>query len=254
MNDNYYNNFSYYYDDLTKNVDYKKRALYFHEIIKKFNGNTSGILLDLACGTGSISEEMAKLGYDVIGTDISDGMLNIALDKKFDSGLNIQYLKQDMRNLDMFGTIDNTLCVLDSLNHLPTLEDIKQTFSRVSLFAEPNGLFIFDMNTPYKHREVLSNNVYIYETDSVFCAWENYYNQDSKNNKVDITLNFFERGENSSYQRYTEEFSEWAYNTQDILNILDSVGLKLLAMYDDDTFNPVHEKSERIIFVARKVI
>lgn len=254
MNDNYYNNFSYYYDDLTKNVDYKKRASYFHEIIKKFNGNTLGILLDLACGTGSISEEMAKLGYDVIGTDISEGMLNIALDKKFDSGLNIQYLKQDMRNLDMFGTIDNTLCVLDSLNHLPTLEDIKQTFSKVSLFAEPNGLFIFDMNTPYKHREVLSNNAYIYETDNVFCAWENYYNQDSKNNQVDITLNFFEYGENDSYQRYTEEFSEWAYDTQDILNILDSVGLKLLAMYDDDTFNPVHEKSERIIFVARKVI
>lgn len=254
MNDNYYNNFSYYYDDLTKNVDYKKRASYFHEIIKKFNGNTLGILLDLACGTGSISEEMAKLGYDVIGTDISEGMLNIALDKKFDSGLNIQYLKQDMRNLDMFGTIDNTLCVLDSLNHLPTLEDIKQTFSKVSLFAEPNGLFIFDMNTPYKHREVLSNNAYIYETDNVFCAWENYYNQDSKNNQVDITLNFFEYSENDSYQRYTEEFSEWAYDTQDILNILDSVGLKLLAMYDDDTFNPVHEKSERIIFVARKVI
>ncbi|MGN1411842.1 MAG: class I SAM-dependent DNA methyltransferase [Oscillospiraceae bacterium] len=254
MNSNYYDNFSYYYDDLTQNVDYHKRALYFNKIIEKFNGNTSGILLDLACGTGSISEEMAKLGYDVIGTDISDGMLNVALDKKFESGLNIQYLKQDMRNLDMFGTIDNILCVLDSLNHLPTLEDIKQTFSKVSLFAEPNGLFIFDMNTIYKHREVLSNNVYIYETDSVFCAWENYYNQDSENSQVDITLNFFERGENGSYQRYTEEFSEWAYNTQDILNILDSVGLKLLAMYDDDTFNPVYEKSERIIFVTRKVI
>lgn len=254
MNSNYYDNFSYYYDDLTKNVDYHKRALYFNEIIKKFDGNTSGILLDLACGTGSISEEMAKLGYDVIGTDISDGMLNIALDKKFNSGLNIQYLKQDMRNLDMFGTIDNTLCVLDSLNHLSTLEDIKQTFSRVSLFAEPNGLFIFDMNTIYKHREILSNNAYIYETDSVFCAWENYYNLDSENNQVDITLNFFERTENGSYQRYIEEFSEWAYNTQDILDILDSVGLRLLAMYDDDTFNPVHEKSERIIFVTRKVI
>lgn len=252
MNDNYYNNFSYYYDDLTKNIDYHKRALYFNEIIKKFNGNTSGILLDLACGTGNISEEMSKLGYDVIGTDISDGMLNVALDKKFESGLNIQYLKQDMRNLDMFGTIDNTLCVLDSLNHLPNLQDIKQTFEKVSLFAESNGLFIFDMNTVYKHREVLSNNVYIYETDSVFCAWENYYNQNSKNSQVDITLNFFERGK-SGYQRYTEEFSEWAYDIQSILEVLKSVGLELLAMYDDDTFNPIHEKSERIIFVTRKV-
>jgi len=250
-NDNYYNNFAYYYDDLTKNIDYKSRASYFNSIIKKFNGNTSGILLDLACGTGSISEEMAMLGYDVIGTDISDGMLNIALDKKFESGLNIQYLKQDMRELDMFGTIDNTLCVLDSLNHLSNLEDVKKTFSKVSLFAEPNGLFIFDMNTIYKHKEVLSNNVYIYETDNVFCVWENFYQQED--DRVDISLNFFERSENGSYQRYIEEFSEWAYNVQDILNILDSVGLELLAMYDDDSFNPPHEKSERIVFVSRKV-
>jgi ubiquinone/menaquinone biosynthesis C-methylase UbiE len=194
---------------------------------------------------------MAKLGYDVIGTDISEGMLNIALDKKFESGLNIQYVKQDMRELDMYGTLDNILCVLDSLNHLPTLEDIQKTFERVSLFTEPNGLFIFDMNTIYKHKEVLSDNAYIYETDNVFCAWENFYSQEG--NRVDITLNFFERGEKDSYRRYIEEFSEWAYSVEDILKVLDSVGFKLLAMYDDDTLNPVHEKSERIIFVARKV-
>lgn len=250
-NDNYYNNFAYYYDDLTKNVEYHKRALYFHEIIKKFNGNTSGTLLDIACGTGSISEEMSKLGYDVIGVDVSESMLNIALDKKFESGLNIQYVKQDMRYLDMYGTLDNILCVLDSLNHLSSLEDIKKTFERVSLFAEPNGLFIFDMNTIYKHREILSNNAYIYETDNVFCAWENYYNP--QDNRVDITLNFFERDSKNTYQRYLEEFSEWAFNVDNIINIINSVGLKLLAMYDDNTFNPVHEKSERIIFVTRKM-
>jgi ubiquinone/menaquinone biosynthesis C-methylase UbiE len=250
-NDNYYGNFAYYYDSLTKNVDYHKRALYFNELIERFGGNTSGILLDLACGTGSISEEMARLGYDVIGTDISDGMLNIALDKKFESGLNIQYLKQDMRSLDMFGTVDVTLCVLDSLNHLPTLEDIRQTFSRVSLFAEPNGLFIFDMNTIYKHSEVLSNNAYVYETDEVFCAWENYYSP--KDDRVDITLNFFERGEDGTYRRYTEEFSEWAYSVDSIIEILGSVGLKLLAVYDGDTLNPMHSQSERAVFVTRKV-
>jgi ubiquinone/menaquinone biosynthesis C-methylase UbiE len=251
LDDNYYNNFSYYYDELTQNVNYQKRAEYFHKLIEKFGGNTKGTLLDIACGTGSISEEMAKLGYDVIGTDISEGMLNIALDKKFDSGLNIQYVKQDMRELDMYGTLDNILCVLDSLNHLPTLEDIQKTFERVSLFTEPDGLFIFDMNTIYKHKEILSDNAYIYETDNVFCAWENFYSQEG--NRVDITLNFFERGEKDSYRRYIEEFSEWAYSVEDILKVLDSVGFKLLAMYDDDTFNPVHEKSERIIFVARKL-
>lgn len=97
-----YNVFARYYDDLTRNIDYRKRAEYFHEIIRKFKTTENNILLDLACGTGSISEEMSKLGYDVIGVDNSQEMLGIALDKKFDSGLNIQYLCQDMRNIDMF--------------------------------------------------------------------------------------------------------------------------------------------------------
>lgn len=251
-NDNYYSVFAYYYDDLTQNVNYHERALYFNSLIEKFGGNTSGVLLDMACGTGSICEEMAKLGYDVIGADISEGMLNVAMDKKFDSGLNIQYVKQDMRNLDMFGTMDVILCVLDSLNHLPTIQDIQQTFERVSLFTEPNGLFIFDMNTLYKHKEVLANNSYIYETDDVFCAWENYYN--ASDNRVDITLNFFERCDaNGKYNRYIEEFSEWAYSIDDILKALDSAGLKLIAMYDDDTFNPPSEHSQRVVFVSKKV-
>ncbi len=250
--DNYYSIFATYYDALTQNVNYHERALYFNSLIEKFDGNTSGVLLDMACGTGSICEEMAKLGYDVIGADISEGMLNVAMDKKFDSGLNIQYVKQDMRQLDMFGTMDVILCVLDSLNHLPTIQDIQQTFNRVSLFTEPDGLFIFDMNTLYKHKEVLANNSYIYETDDVFCAWENYYN--TSDNRVDITLNFFERcNTDGKYNRYIEEFSEWAYSIDDILNALDSAGLKLIAMYDDDTFNPPSEHSQRVVFVSKKV-
>ncbi len=250
--DNYYSIFATYYDALTQNVNYHERALYFNSLIEKFGGNTSGVLLDMACGTGSICEEMAKLGYDVIGADISEGMLNVAMDKKFDSGLDIQYVKQDMRQLDMFGTMDVILCVLDSLNHLPTIQDIQQTFNRVSLFTEPDGLFIFDMNTLYKHKEVLANNSYVYETDDVFCAWENYYN--ASGNRVDITLNFFERcNTDGKYNRYIEEFSEWAYSIDDILNALDSAGLKLIAMYDDDTFNPPSEHSQRVVFVSKKV-
>ncbi|MDE6708046.1 MAG: class I SAM-dependent methyltransferase, partial [Oscillospiraceae bacterium] len=147
-----YTNFAEFYDNLTKNVNYAKRAERLHYLIQKYiQTDTDGtLLLDLACGSGSLSEELAKLGYDVIGVDNSPAMLNQAMQKKFASNLQIQYLCQDMRELDMFGTIDITVCMLDSLNHLDSLEDIQKVFQKVSLFAQPKGLFIFDMNTLYK--------------------------------------------------------------------------------------------------------
>lgn len=186
-----YNAFARYYDELTANIDYRKRALYFNEIINRYKTTEGMILLDLACGTGSISEEMARLGYDVIGVDYSDEMLGIAIEKKFDSGLNIQYLCQDMRNIDMFGTIDVTVCALDSINHLQSLDDVRKVFEKVALFAEPQGLFIFDINTVYKHRCVLANNTFTYETDNVYCVWEN--SLDTSTDSVKMHLEFFER-------------------------------------------------------------
>ena len=128
-----YSKFAQFYDTLTKNISYKDRAKYFDTIIEKFGG-TRGILLDLACGTGSLSEEFAKLGYDVIGVDSSEEMLNVALDKKFDSELPIQYLHQDMTKLDMFGTIDVTICALDSLNHLSNSETRSMVLVIASIF------------------------------------------------------------------------------------------------------------------------
>jgi hypothetical protein len=177
-------------------------------------------------------------------------MLNEALDKKFESGLDIQYLCQDMRKLDMFGTIDITVCALDSLNHLQCLEDIQKTFERVSLFAEPDGLFIFDMNTVYKHKHILADNVFTYETDNVYCVWENNYLE--KNNEVCINLEFFER-DGDVYRRYSENFSETAYNIEIIDSLAEKSGFKILAHYDDDSFNPVHEKSQRVVYVLGKV-
>lgn len=153
-----YSRFAEYYDVLTKNICYKERAAYFNTLIERFGGKSGGILLDLACGTGSLSEEFTKLGYDVIGVDNSQEMLSVALEKKLDSDLPIQYLHQNMTKLDMFGTIDITICALDSLNHLPNLDAVKATAERVSLFTNPGGLFIFDVNTPYKHEKVLANN------------------------------------------------------------------------------------------------
>lgn len=245
-----YNIFARYYDDLTKNIHYQDLAEYFHTIIKKYEGKENGILLDLACGTGNVSEEMSRLGYDVIGVDNSEEMLNRAFEKKYDSGLNVQYICQDMRKLDMFGTIDVTICVLDSINHLDSLEDITQIFSRVSLFSEPNGLFIFDVNTKYKHEKVLANNVFIYETDDIYCVWENSYQKET--NEVKINLEFFERNGNI-YKRYSENFSEKAYDIADLDKALLDNKFEILAHYDGFSLNLPNNKSERIVFVARKV-
>ena len=244
-----YSVFARYYDELTANIDYVRRGEYFHEIIKKFKATKENILLDLACGTGSISEVMARLGYDVIGVDNSDEMLGMAIEKKFDSGLNIQYLCQDMRKLDMFGTVDVIICALDSINHLANLNDVRKVFEGAAFFCEMNGLFIFDVNTLYKHREILANNTFTYETDNVYCIWENTLNAET--DEVRMNLEFFEREENGLYSRSSESFSEKAYSEETIEKLLEESGFKVLAKYGDDTFEPPTETSQRIIYAAR---
>lgn len=246
-----YSVFARYYDDLTANIDYGKRAEYFHAIIQKFKTTKENILLDLACGTGSISEEMAKLGYDVIGVDYSEEMLGIAIEKKFESGLNIQYLCQDMRTIDMFGTVDVTICALDSINHLSSADDVKKVFQRVSLFAEPQGLFIFDVNSLYKHREILADNTFTYETDNVYCVWENSLNRDTF--EVKMNLEFFELEENGMYSRSSDSFSEKAYDTELLDKMLRDSGFEILAKYGDDTFDTPTNTAQRIVYAARKI-
>lgn len=253
-----YMNFAAFYDRLTENVEYEKRAARLHYLIQQYiRTETDGTLLtDLACGSGSLSEALARLGYDVIGVDNSPAMLSKAMEKKMQSGLPIQYLCQDMRELDMFGTIDVTVCMLDSLNHLPSLADIQQTFDRVSLFAQPGGLFLFDMNTLYKHREVLRDKVFLYDMEDVFCAWENRLLDDVAT--VEMQLTFFEK-DGDAYFRSDEFITEIAYTPEEIETAIAKSGLELLAVFDadkdlgtPDMLSPVTETTERVLYITRK--
>lgn len=246
---NSYRKFAEYYDILTENVDYKSRMDEINSLFQKYSDNTDEkILLDLACGTGSMSEEAEKLGYDVIGVDCSEEMLFEAVNKKYEKAFDIQYVKQDMRKLDLYGGVDITICILDSLNHLSGFEDVKKVFERVFMFTNEGGLFIFDMNTPYKHRNVLADNAFIFETEDIFVAWENEFSE--KDCKVDITLNFFEKTHNN-YKRYTENFSELAYEKEDIIKACEEVGFKLMETipkYEQES----DEQPERIVYVLKK--
>lgn len=253
-----YMNFAAYYDALTQNVEYEKRAKRLHSLIRQYiRTETDGTLLtDLACGSGSLSEALARLGYDVIGVDNSPAMLSAAMDKKLQSGLPIQYLCQDMRELDMFGTIDVITCTLDSLNHLSGIGDVQQVFDKVSLFAQPGGLFLFDMNTPYKHRKILADKIFLYDLDDVFCVWENHLLEDQLT--VEEQLTFFER-DGEVYRRSEEFITETAYPADAIASAVRRAGLELVAQFDADkdldtpeALSPVTETTERILYVARK--
>lgn len=243
-----YDVFSEFYDSLTDNVEYKERADYFCRLLSLCDVS-SGILLDLGCGTGSMSVKMADRGFDVIGVDSSIGMLNAARQKCAEYGSRILLLNQEMQNIDLFGTIDAAICVLDGLNHLPSAQDVKKTFEKVSLFMNPGGAFVFDMNTLYKHEFVLADNAYIYETDDVFCAWQNNYHPED--GSVDIELDFFEE-EDGIYYRSSESFSEKAYELDLIKKMLEDSGFEVVGIYDDMTFEPFKPDTERAVFSARK--
>lgn len=245
---NGYGVFASVYDLLTENVEYERRAKYFDSLIKKLGGKQNGVLLDLACGTGSLSELFDSLGYDVIGIDNSPEMLGVAMDKKFESGRDIRYVCQDMRKLELYGNADITVCALDSLNHLENLSDVKKVFERVFRFTEPGGLFIFDMNTQYKHREVLGNNTFVYDTDDVYCVWQN----SCTDSTVSIYLDFFIPDENGHYERYSEDFTETAYPVDEIIQAITQTGFEPEGIYAEDSFDEVCETTERVVFAVRK--
>lgn len=252
-----YRDFAESYDTLTSNIPYVQRGEYFHALFQKFgipavsaadSEEARPILLDLACGTGSLSMVMEQLGYSVIGVDASGDMLNQAMDKKLESGSSVLYLCQDMRELDLYGTIDGAVCALDSLNHITDPAGVQQVFDRVSLFLAPGGLFLFDVNTPYKHEQILSGNTFVYDFDEVFCVWQN---SDCQNGRIDITLDLFVPDEDGLYFRQTEAFSEQAYSHEALCAMLQNAGLSLLACYEGDTLLPPGSNTERTVYVAR---
>ena len=246
-----YGDFAYYYDMLTENVDYDKRCEYICGLLAE-NGVSEGILLDLACGTGTMSLMFAEKGYDVVGVDGSEEMLTQAQEKKMESGADIIFLCQKMEELDLFGTINAAVSTLDSINHVTNEDTVKEIFRRVSLFMEDKGIFVFDVNTPYKHREVLGDNTFIYDLDEVYCIWQN---STDENLVTTISLDLFEKDEEDeeTYYRYSEEFSEKAYDLDDIRDWLQDCKFEVVAVYEEMTKDAVKADTQRAVFVARKI-
>ncbi|MFT3952241.1 MAG: methyltransferase domain-containing protein [Oscillospiraceae bacterium] len=244
---NGYQDFARYYDALTSNVDYPAMAERLDALIRAY-GNGGKILLDVACGTGTLCGALAARGYDVIGADRSPEMLNVAFEKKLESGLDIQYICQDMTNLNLYGGADAVISTLDSFNHLNGFAQLDKTFGRIVRFCNPGAVFLFDMNTCYKHDSILAGHSFVYETDAVFCAWQNAAEQA---HTVRVLLDFFVKEENG-YQRFSEEFTETAYPAAEIEALLARHGFAVIGQFDGYTAAPLCETSERVLFVSKK--
>ena len=247
-----YENFAHLYDEFMQTIPPEEWADYIEQLLEKHQSRPH-LVLDLACGTGSLALELDRRGYDMIGVDGSEEMLQQAGEKARQAGKaeEILFLCQDMREFELYGTVDLVVCTCDSLNYLLEEEDIRQVFALVENYLDQGGLFLFDLNTEYKYKEILGEQTFADTAEDGAFIWDNYYYEDEKINEYEVT--FFEETENGLYRRSQETHYQKAYQPEDIRKWLEEAHLKVEAVYDSFTLNQPDEHSERITFVAREV-
>ncbi len=244
-----YTRFADIYDQLTHDIPYVKWADYLQSAFLKF-GLNPGLVLELGCGTGSMAIELSKRGYEMIAMDISADMLARAFEKAQRNKADILFLNQDMREFELYGTVDAVICLLDSLNYMTSLKDIRKVFRLVYNYLNPGGLFIFDLNSPYKLSHVLGNETFYELDEETSWIWNNTY--DSKKRCTTFDLTFFVRNSEGLYERFDETHVERAFNREEIVNALGDAGLKLLGDFAELSFMNPGPKEERIFYIAQK--
>lgn len=244
-----YSGFAEVYDLFMDNIPYEEWTDYVKELLAE-EGIHEGILLDLGCGTGSGTELLAKAGFDMIGVDNSEEMLEIAMEKRAESGLDILYLLQDMREFELYGTVKGVVSICDSMNYLLDDEDLEDVFALVHNYLDNEGIFIFDMNTRYKYEKILADNTFAEDREESSFIWENFYDAEEEINQYDLSL--FVREEDGRYRKYEETHLQRAYEQKRVEELIKESGLELLHVYDAFTKKSPAEDSERIYFVCRR--
>lgn len=245
---NPYSIFAEVYDSLTEDVEYARRADYIVSLFRKY-GISPEIVLDLGCGTGSITNLLASKGYSMIGVDISTEMLSIASEKADKAGLDVLYLNQPMEHFELYGSVGAVICLLDSLNYIIEEKDLESTFRLVHNYLDPGGLFIFDINTAYKLKNILPGNTFCGESDKAFYTWENVFDPDY--NICEFTLNFFIK-EGQQYSRHIETHYQKAYTDAFIKKLLKRCGFEMLSSFNDVSFDAPARNSEKVFYIAKK--
>lgn len=239
------------YDKLNKDIDYSAWASFLEECFGRFGAVKPEIVLDLACGTGRMTRELAARGYDMIGVDGSADMLGEAYSA---GGEGILYLLQDMRELELYGTVGATVCCLDSLNYLLGDGELSKVASLVHNYSDPDGLFIFDMNSEYKFENIYADNAYVLEDEgddgaAIYCGWQNFY--DKETGLCDFYLSVFTEDEGGAYIRADEHQRERCYTLEEVKKTLTDSGFELVGVYSGFGFENIDDNTERWYFVAK---
>lgn len=245
-----YTSFAEVYDTFMDNVPYEEWAEYLAELLQEYDIE-DGLVLDLGCGTGSLTEILATKGYDMIGADGSAEMLEIAMEKKAQSGHDILYLLQDMREFELYGTVRAVVSVCDCVNYITDEKELEQVFRLVNNYLDPEGIFIFDFNTEYKYKEILGEQTIAEDREDCSFIWDNYYYEDESMNEYELTL-FIKEQDSNLYRKYQEMHYQKAYTLDAMRELIEWSGLEFVTAYDAYTRKAPTETSERICVVARE--
>ena len=243
-----YEGFAEVYDTFMQDTPYDEWTGYIERIWAHF-GLKPRLVCDLACGTGNMTIRLAERGYDMIGIDLSAAMLSKAREK---SPENILYLNQDMREFELYGTVDSIICLCDSINYITDPDELLEVFKLVNNYLDPGGLFIFDINTIHKFRDILADNCYCETTDNSAYTWENYYDEEERINEF-YTNFFVEDKESGMYHRYEEYHYEKGYTIEEIAGLIEKSGMEFVGVFEELTLTPPNEDSSRIYFVAKEI-
>ena len=247
---NAYSCFAAVYDTFMDNIRYEELCDYLRGLLKE-QGVTEGLLLDLGCGTGSLTELLADAGYDMIGGDNSEEMLELALEKKEQFGKDILYLCQDMREFELYGTVKAVVSICDSINYILEEDDLREVFSLVNNYLDPKGMFIFDLNTKYKYEQMGETTIAENREEASF-IWDNYYDPEEEINEYELAI-FIPEGEDSDlYRKFEEVHYQRAYDLATIRRLLEEAGMEFVTAYDAFTKDAPRPESERIYVVARE--
>lgn len=244
-----YTSFASVYDTFMDNIPYEEWAEYLSGLLAEYEV-TDGIVLDLGCGTGTLTELMAARGFDMIGVDYSEEMLEIAMEKRAESGRDILYLLQDMREFELYGTVRAVISICDSLNYITEEEELEEVFRLVNNYLDPEGVFIFDFNTVYKYREILGDQTIAESREDCSFIWDNYYYEEEQINEYELSL--FLQEEGNLYRKYVETHYQKGYELETIKSLLEKSGMKFVTVYDAFTRNPPTKESERVYVIARE--